>query len=160
MGEIGREVVQADFEELLQDLQSAYADEWLAHYQYWVSAQWMRGIDADALKSVLMAQSLDELGHAQRIAARIIQLGGNPVMEFADLVKASSCGLTLPPEDPTDLKQIVQNVIDAERCAIRQYNKLAIKYRASDLVTHELFEDLLKDEVDEEQLWEDYLPGL
>ena len=160
MGKTGRSVVKADLEELMRDLQSAYADEWLAHYQYWVSAQWIRGIDADALKTVLVQQSLDELGHAQRIAARIIQLGGSPVMDFAQLVATSGCGLALPPDDPTDLKQVVRNVLEAEACAIRTYNELAHKYRASDLVTHELFEELLKDEVDDEQMWEEFLPGL
>ena len=37
---------------------------------------------------------------------------------------------------------------------------MAEKYRATDLVTHELFEDLLKDEVDDEEEWERFLAGL
>jgi ferritin-like protein len=41
-----------------------------------------------------------------------------------------------------------------EGCAIETYNKLAEKYRTTDLVTHEMFEDLLEDEVDDEEEWE------
>jgi bacterioferritin len=37
---------------------------------------------------------------------------------------------------------------------------MAEKYRASDVVTHEIFEDLLKDEVDDEEQWEKFLAGL
>ncbi len=58
----------------------AYADEWLAHYQYWLTAQWIRSMNADTLKQVLLQQSADELMHAEILANRIIQLGGPPVM--------------------------------------------------------------------------------
>ena len=58
----------------------AYADEWLAHYQYWLTAQWIRSMNADTLKQVLLQQSADELMHAEILANRIIQLGGTPVM--------------------------------------------------------------------------------
>ncbi|MGD1054935.1 MAG: hypothetical protein ABR867_02500 [Nitrososphaerales archaeon] len=46
-------------------------------------------------------------------------------------------------------------------CARAQfYSKMVEKYRASDVVTHEIFEDLLKDEVDGEEQWEKFLAGL
>ena len=50
--------------------------------------------------------------------------------------------------------QVIQDVLDAEACAIETYNKLAEKYRTIDLVTHEMFKDLLEDEVDDEEQWE------
>jgi hypothetical protein len=37
---------------------------------------------------------------------------------------------------------------------------MAAKYRVTDVVTHELFEDLLMDEVDDEDQWEKFLAGL
>jgi hypothetical protein len=37
---------------------------------------------------------------------------------------------------------------------------MAEKYRTTDVVTHELFEDLLMDEVDDEEQWEKFLEGL
>ena len=39
MGKTGIEIVQANVDEVISDLQKAYADELLAHYQYWVAAQ-------------------------------------------------------------------------------------------------------------------------
>jgi bacterioferritin len=50
-------------------------------------------------------------------------------------------------------------VLDGERCAIEKYNRLAKKYHMKDLVTHEIFEDLLTDEVSDEEDWESFLPG-
>ena len=32
------------------NLNSAFADEWLSHFQYFLYAQVIKGIDADALK--------------------------------------------------------------------------------------------------------------
>lgn len=64
MGKKGREIVKAKLEEVIADLNKAYADEWLTHYQYWLAAQWIKGIDADTLKQVLLKQSEEELNHA------------------------------------------------------------------------------------------------
>lgn len=154
MGRKAKEIVKANLQEVISDLQKAYADEWLAHYQYWLTSQWIRGMDADTIKQVLQQQSIDELGHAEKLANRIIQLGGTPVMQFEQLVLSSGCGYKSPPSDPSNLKQVIQDVLEAEACAIETYNKLSEKYRMTDLVTHEIFEDLLQDEVGDEEEWE------
>lgn len=157
MGKKGRAIVKAKIEDVLKDLNAAYSDEWLAHYQYWLTSRWIRGLDADTLSTVLEEQSKDELEHAGKIAERILQLGGKPVMNPTKLVETSGCGYKQPPQDPTDLKTVIQDVLDAEACAIESYSKLSEKYRATDLVTHELFEDLLMDEVGDEEQWERFM---
>jgi bacterioferritin len=159
MGKKGKEIVRASIPEVLKDLNTAYSDEWLAHFQYWYAAKWIKGLDADTLKPVLEEQSADELGHAGKIADRILQLGGRPVANPSRLLETCGCGFKEPPEDPTDLKRVIQDVLEAEACAIGFYSKMAEKYRTTDMVTHELFEDLLKDEVDDEEQWERFLPG-
>lgn len=154
LGKTGRSIVKADIKEVLSDLLKAYADEWLAHYQYWVAAQWIRGIDADTLRPILLKQSEDELKHAEKLAQRIIQLGGEPVLDFAKLLETSGCGYIAPPKDPTNIKQLVEDVLKSEACAIRFYDEMVRKYRDTDYVTHELFEDLLEDEVEDEEEWD------
>jgi bacterioferritin len=160
MGKKAREIVKANVKEVIADLTKTYCDEWLAHYQYWLAARWIRGIDADTLKGVLEEQSKDELGHAGRAAERIMQLGGAPVMHPAQLLENAGCGYKQPPSDPTDLKTVIQDVLDAEACAIDFYNKMTEKYRLTDIVTHELFESLLKDEVSDEEEWERFIAKL
>ncbi len=160
MGKTGKEIVKANINEVLNDLNAAYSDEWLAHFQYWFMAKWIRGLDADTLKPVLEEQSTDELGHAGKIAERILQLGGRPVAHPAHLLEKSGCGFKEPTGDPTDLKRVIQDVLEAESCAIKSYSRLAEKYRTTDMVTHELFEDLLKDEVSDEEEWERFMAGL
>lgn len=160
MGKKAREIVRTNLEDIIKDLNTAYSDEWLAHYQYWLTAKWIRGIDADTLAPVLEQQSLDELGHAKKLAKRIIQLGGAPVMNPSELLQRAGCGYKEPPKDRTDLKQVIQDVLNAEACAITFYSSMVEKYRTTDLVTHEIFEDLLRDEVDDEEQWENFLAKL
>lgn len=159
MGKKGIEIVAAkiDINEVIADLNKAYADEWLAHYQYWLSSHWVSGINADAISSRLTTQSADELMHAERFANRIMELGGEPVMDFSRLPEVGGCGYKAPPKEQSDLKQVIQDVIDAERCAIDFYNKMTDKYKDKDHVTYELFKTVLLDEVSDEDEWEDLL---
>jgi bacterioferritin len=160
MGKKGKEIVRANIPEVLKDLNTAYSDEWLAHFQYWYMAKWIKGLDADTLRPVLEEQSADELGHAGKIADRILELGGRPLAHPSHLVETSGCGYKEPTTDPIDIKRVIQDVLEAEACAIEFYNRMTEKYRSTDIVTHELFEDLLKDEVADEEEWERFLAGL
>jgi len=157
MGKKGKEIVKADLKGVIKDLNTAYCDEWLAHFQYWYMAKWIKGMDADTLRPVLEKQSADELGHAGKLAERIIQLGGRPVAHPAQLLRWCGCGFKEPPSKRTDLERVIKDVLEAEACAIEFYSKMAEKYRGTDLVTHEIFEDLLKDEVSDEEEWEAFL---
>ena len=53
MGRKAKEIVKANVQEVISDLNKAYADEWLAHYQYWLNAQWIRGMDASGFGGIL-----------------------------------------------------------------------------------------------------------
>jgi bacterioferritin len=154
LGRKSKEIVRAKIEDVITDLNKAYADEWLAHYQYWLTALWIRGMDADTLRDTLTQQSADELMHAEKLGNRIIQLGGTPVMNPNKLLDVSGCGYKEPPTDAANLKQVIEIVLEAEACAIETYSKLSEKYRTTDVVTHEIFEELLEDEVEDEEQWE------
>ena len=39
MGQTAKEIVKTNIQEITSDLNQAYVDEWLAHYQYWLTAQ-------------------------------------------------------------------------------------------------------------------------
>ncbi|SRR6266852_250195 len=84
MGQKGKEIVEIEVKEVISYLNSAFADEWLAHFQYFLYAQIIEGIDAETLKKELEQQSLDEMNHAKILANRIIQLGGTPTTKLID----------------------------------------------------------------------------
>lgn len=77
-------------EEVISDLNKSLTDEWLAHYQYWLTAQGIRGMDAGTLKQVQLQRPADKLMHSEILANTIIQLVGTTVMKFDQWEKLGS----------------------------------------------------------------------
>ncbi len=149
MGTKGREIVGTDVKALLTELNRAYADEWLAYYQYWLGAKLAKGPMKDAVMAELTQHAADELRHADMLALRIIQLGGTPVLSPADWLKESGCGYDVP-ADPNVATLLDQN-IGGEQCAIVTYQKLIQKTQTTDPVTYNLAVQILSDEVEHEE---------
>lgn len=157
MGMMGKKIVDLDVNELINDLNSALADEWLAYYQYWMGAKVITGPMKDAVAAELIEHANDELRHADMLAERILQLGGTPILDPRQWMDKSKCGYDVP-EDPHVKKLLEQNV-KGERCAIGVYKQLVDKTKDKDVVTYGIVLEILKDEVehedDLEQLQED-----
>mgnify|MGYP001401408513 FL=1 len=149
MAEIGRSIVKMDVDELLNLLNKALADEWLAYYQYWIGAKVVKGPMKDAVISELELHATEELTHAQLLVDRIIQLGGTPVLSPDQWTKITNCGYDAP-EDPFVAVVLDQN-IKGEQCAIRVYNKLLDITREADPITFNIILQILTDEVEHEE---------
>lgn len=148
MGKIGTQIIKVDKDQLLTKLIEAYADEWLAYYQYWVGAKVAVGLMRPEVVAELIEHAADELRHADMLAERIIQLGGEPILEPKDWYKKSGCGY-LTPADP-DTKVLVEQNIQGERCAIKAYAALLDFVQGKDLVTERMIKEILTDEVEHE----------
>ncbi len=61
-----------DIDELLKVLNKAFADEWLAYYQYWIGAKIIKGPMKEAAEAEMLEHAEEELGHADMIADRIV----------------------------------------------------------------------------------------
>ena len=149
MAETGRSIVKMNVEELLNLLNRALADEWLAYYQYWIGAKVVKGPMKDAVIAELELHATEELSHALLLVGRIIQLGGTPVPSPDDWTKISNCGYESP-EDPF-VSVILDQNIKGEQCAIRVYNKLLTLTRESDPITYNIILQILTDEVEHEE---------
>ncbi|MGQ9621711.1 MAG: ferritin-like domain-containing protein [Bacteroidales bacterium] len=149
MAEIGRAIVKMDVDKLISLLNKALADEWLAYYQYWIGAKVVKGPMKDAVISELQLHATEELTHAELLAARIIQLGGTPVLSPDKWSKITNCGYD-PPEDPFVEKVLEQN-IKGEQCAIRAYSSLLNITRETDPVTYNIILQIITDEVEHEE---------
>jgi bacterioferritin len=160
MGSIGTKIVKdkLDVDELLELLNKAYADEWLAYYQYWVGAQVVQGPMRGVLESELMEHAGDELRHAGMLVERMIQLGGTPLITPEDWYKHTNCGYEAP-TDPSVYALLEQN-IKGEQCAIDVYNKLVQMTEEKDPVTHKIVLEILEDEVEHEEDLEAILEDL
>jgi bacterioferritin len=149
MGQIGRSIVKMDVDELLNLLNNALADEWLAYYQYWVGAKVVKGPMKDAVIAELTLHATEELSHAELIATRIIQLRGTPVLSPAEWLKITNCGYDSP-SDPY-VEVILDQNIKGEQCAIRSYSKLLDITREADPVTYNIILTIISQEVEHEE---------
>ena len=149
MGSKGREIVGMDVKKLLNLLNKAFADEWLAYYQYWLGAKVAKGPMKEAVMAELVEHATDELRHADMIANRILQLGGMPVMTPQDWYKMTNCGYDAP-EDPEVMTLVKQN-IKGEQCAIGVYKAMMEVTKDADPVTYNMALQILQDEVEHEE---------
>jgi len=149
MAQIGRSIVKMDVDELLNLLNKALADEWLAYYQYWIGAKVVKGPMKDAVIAELDLHATEELSHAVLLTTRIVQLGGTPVISPADWMKITNCGYDAP-IDPYVEKVLEQN-IKGEQCAIKVYSHLLDLTREGDPVTYNIILTILSQEVEHEE---------
>ncbi len=149
MGTKARQIAGVNVDELLKMLNKAYADEWLAYYQYWVGAKVavgrMRGIIAGELEE----HATEELKHAGMLTERIITLGGTPLLTPQELLKESGCGYDAP-SDP-DTKKLVEQNIKGEQCAIMTYKKILDYVAGKDPITYHIILEILEDEIEHEE---------
>jgi bacterioferritin len=149
MGTRGKAIVNMDVDKLLTLLNKAFADEWLAYYQYWIGSKVIKGPMKEAVITELVQHAADELRHSEMLTTRIIQLGGTPVIKPEDWYAFTNCGYEAP-EDPFVRKVIDQN-IHGEQCAIDVYNKMIEETKNGDPVTYNIALQILQDEVEHEE---------
>ena len=149
MGSRGREIVKMDVNRVLELLNKAFSDEWLAYYQYWIGAKIVAGPMKDAVIAELLQHAADELRHADMVTTRIIQLGGVPPITPQKWFELTNCGYDAP--DDQYVKAILGQNIKGEQCAISVYNSLIEEVGLKDPVTYNMAVQILQDEVEHEE---------
>jgi len=150
MARKGNSIIKGiEINEIITLLNKAYADEWLAYYQYFIEAKVVKGIMKDAAIAELTQHATDELRHANMVADRIIQLGGTPLLHPQEWFKHTNCGYDEPKE--FDVVKILEDSIKGEQCAISVYSQLAEMTKDKDIVTYDIVSSILADEVEHEE---------
>ena len=149
MGTKAREMVGADTKKIVALLNKAFADEWLAYYQYWVGAKIACGQMRGEVVAELEQHAQEELGHAKKLTERIIQLGGQPLLKPEDWYKQTNCGYDAPTDH--SVKALLKQNIKGEQCAIETYEKLAEIVKGKDVITRYLVLEIMKDEIEHEE---------
>ncbi len=149
MGTKGREIVGEYVDRVLELLNKAFAEEWLAYYQYWIGAKVVQGPMKDAIIAELLQHAADELRHADMVSNRIIQLGGTPLTNPKQWFEWAHCGYAAP-DDPF-VRTILEQNISGEQCAINTYNSFIQEIGMKDPVTYNIAVQILQDEVEHEE---------
>ena len=149
MGQMAQKIANLDKEELINILNVAYAEEWLAYYQYWLGAQLAVGPERKSVVAEFLEHADEEFDHAKKLATRIIELGGTPVLDPADWQKVALCKYDAPTK-PYVINLLEQN-LTAERCAIVRYQKICEMTDGKDYATFRMATKILHEEIEHEQ---------
>jgi len=141
-------------EEILGLLHKAYFMEVESVMSYIAASTNPDGVRAQEIREALEEDIQEELGHAQSFATRIKELYG--VVPGSLEFKAEQRSLQ-PPEQQTDVVQVIRGVIEAESGAIEHYNRIIEACDGTDWVTQDMVIDILRDEQGHRRLFEGFL---
>ena len=105
MGEIAQKIVKLQKDKLLKLLNEAYAEEWLAYYQYWIGAKIAKGITRSDVVKEFLEHANEEFKHLEWLADRIIQLGSTPLIDVTQFQEYAKCKYLLPIKEDTIYQQ-------------------------------------------------------
>lgn len=156
MGKHGKDIVKnLNVDKLIEMLNEALAEEWLAYYQYWIGARVIEGPMRTEVEPELLIHANEELAHAEMVVERITQLGGEPVLSPMEWSELARCKYMKPDDSYT--KAILNQNLEAEGCAIDRYQEIADYTDGKDHTTYQMAVNILNDELEHEQELEDWL---
>ena len=129
----------ADRERVVAVLNEALATEIVCVLRYKRHYFMATGIHAQAVAQEFLEHANDEQGHADRIAERITQLGGDPDFNPEGLATRSHSEYV---EGESLIDMIRENLV-AERIAIESYGEIIRFLGDRDITTRRLMEEIL-----------------
>ncbi len=130
---------QADLPTVLEHLNAALATEIVCALRYRRHYFMASGIHAQSVAQEFLEHANEEQAHADRIAARIVQLGGEPDLNPATLVQRSHAEYV----PGTSLIDMIREDLVAERVAIQAYGEMIRFLADDDPTTRQLMVDIL-----------------
>jgi bacterioferritin len=112
-----------------------------------------KGLASAKIAEEFLVHANEESTHADRLARRIVQLGGKPDFCPDSLSKRSHAEY----DDSSDLKKMIKANLVAERIAVDSYTKIIALVGDTDPTTRRLLEDILSDEQGHASELEDWL---
>ena len=111
------------------------------------------GMASPKIAEEFLVHANEESAHADRLAKRIVQLGGKPDFSPDSLTERSHAAY----DDSSDLKAMIKANLIAERVAIESYSQIIALIGEKDSTTRRLLEDILSDEQGHAEELKDWL---
>jgi bacterioferritin len=127
---------------LVKLLNDALATELVCVLRYKRHHYTAHGLASPHIAAEFAVHAAEEMAHADRLARRIVQLGGQPDFAPHTLVERSHAAY----DDSAALKTMIQANLTSERVAIESYSQLVRLVGERDPTTRRLLEDILGDE--------------
>lgn len=160
MAKVAREVVEqagVDVDKLLDLLVKNAAAEFTTFYYYTILRFNLIGLDGEGIKEIAEDARIEDRNHFEALLPRIYELGGKLPDDMKEFHDISGCPPAHLPENPRDVNEILKVLVEAERCAVRQYTKICDMTAGKDHRTYALAQAILHEEIQHEAWFAEFL---
>ena len=140
-------------EDIIHLLNDALATELVCVLRYKRHHFTAQGLASPKIADEFLVHANEEAGHADRLAQRIVQLGGEPDFSPDSLSRRSHAGY----DESVELKAMIKANLVAERVAIESYSQMVALIGDKDSTTRRMLEDILADEQEHADELKDWL---
>ena len=140
-------------EEIINLLQGALATELVCILRYKRHHYCAKGLSSPKVAEEFMVHATEETAHSEKLATRIVQLGGDPDFNPATLLERSHADY----DDSKDLKTMIKVNLIAERVAIEAYSQMIAMIGDKDPTTRRVLEVILEQEQEHAEELSDWL---
>jgi ferritin-like protein len=160
MAKVAREVVEragVDVDHLLQLLIKNAAAELTTYYYYTGLRMNLIGLDGETIKEIAETARVEDRNHFEALLPRIYELGGQLPNDMVEFHNISGCPPARLPDNPRDITAMLTVLVNAERCAVRQYTNICNITAGKDHRTYDLSLSILHEEVEHESWFSEFL---
>ena len=133
---------KADREQVIKVLNEVLATEIVCTLRYRRHYYMADGLNSESIKQEFLEHATDEQGHADMVAERITQLGGEPDFNPKTLASRSHAEYI----EGDTLRSMVEEDLVAERIAVETYTEIARWLSTNDPTTRRVIEMILQKE--------------
>lgn len=160
MAKVTREMVEEagiNVDDLLSLLVKNAAAELTTFYYYTVLRVNLIGLEGEGIKEIAETARIEDRNHFEALVPRIYELGGKLPENMNTFHDISGCPPAALPEDPTDITAMLTVLVNAERCAVKQYTNICNMTAGKDHRTYDLSLSILHEEIQHESWFSEFL---
>ncbi len=160
MAKVAREMVEKsgiNVDELLKLLVTNAAAELTTYYYYTILRVNLIGLEGEGIKEIAETARIEDRNHFEALVPRIYELGGGLPEDMKVFHDMSACPPASLPKDPTNIKEMLKVLVNAERCAVRGYTKICNMTAGKDHRTYALAQAILNEEIEHESWFSEFL---
>ena len=144
---------QGDREAVIKMLNDALATELVCILRYKRHHYTAKGLASAAIAAEFLVHANEQTEHADMLAERIVQLGGEPDFSPSTLLQRSHADY----DESKDLKSMIRANLVAERVAIEAYSQMVKLIGDKDSTTRRIIEHILSQEQEHAEELSDWL---
>lgn len=160
MARVAREMVEkagVNVDQLVELLVKNAAAELTTYYYYTILRCNLIGLDGETIKEIAEVARVEDRNHFEALVPRIYELGGSLPKDMKAFHDVSGCPPAYLPAAIRTVEDILKVLVEAERCAVRQYTHICNLTQGKDHRTYDLALSILHEEIEHESWFSEFL---